>query len=207
MWTLYGQGFALGLAMILPLGPQNVLVMNQGIRRQYHLLVAGLCFLSDVVLIAAGVFSGSSLIARSPLLLTLITLAGVIFLFYYGGTALRSAWQPGRQPERQQVSHRRRRVIALTLAVTWLNPHVYLDTVVILGSIGGQLAADGRGWFAGGAITASLVWFFGLALLSARLSPWLAQPSVQRVINVLVGLIMWWVGWQLALQGWQHWQG
>lgn len=87
------------------------------------------------------------------------------------------------------------------LAVTWLNPHVYLDTVVILGSVAGQLAPAGRGWFAGGTISASLVWFYGLALIAVRLAPWLIQPRVQRAIQWLVGIVMWCVALQLLHQG------
>ncbi|WP_413728859.1 LysE family transporter [Sodalis sp. RH19] len=201
------QGFALGMATIVPLGPQNILVMNQGIRRQYHLLIATLCLLSDMALIIAGVFGSSALLSQSPILLQGVTLAGVAFLAVYGFCALKNAWR-GEGDDRAGVPGEvfrpsRRRIILTMLAVTWLNPHVYLDTLVVLGSIGGQLEPAARRWFAGGTIGASLVWFYGLAMLSARLAPWLNRGRVQRGIQLFVGVVMWLVALQLARQAWQ----
>lgn len=201
------QGMALGLATIVPLGPQNVLVMNQGIRRQYHLLIATLCLVSDMLLIAAGMFGGGALLAQSPLLLRVVTLAGVVFLTTYGFSALKGAWGGSAFKAGAVAADppSRWRVIVTMLAVTWLNPHVYLDTLVVLGSIGGQLELVSRRWFAMGAMGASLVWFYGLALLSARLAPWLNRGAVQRVIQLFVGVVMWLVAAQLARQAWVIW--
>ncbi|WP_230492818.1 LysE family transporter [Martelella alba] len=197
------QGFALGMATIMPLGPQNILVMNQGIRRQYPLLVATLCLFSDMVLISAGVFGGGALLMRSTALLRLVTLAGVAFLAFYGFNAVRQAWRG--ETLRTQNAGRATdlpRVVLTMLAVTWLNPHVYLDTLVILGSLGGQFEPTARRFFAAGAISASLVWFYGLAILSARLSPLLNRPAAQRLIHLFVGVVMWSVAWKLACQAW-----
>lgn len=199
--TTYFQGFLLGAAMILPLGPQNAFVLYQGIRRQYHLMIASLCTLSDVALICGGVFGGSALLSRSPLLLALVTWGGVAFLLWYGFGALRSAARPGDvQSEESFVRQSRWKIVLTLLAVTWLNPHVYLDTFVVLGSLGGQFAPEARRWFALGAACASLVWFFGLALLAAWLAPVLRTARAQRIINLLVGLVMWGIALQLALQ-------
>ncbi len=204
VWTVFIQGFALGMATIVPLGPQNILVMNQGIRRQYHLLVASLCLFSDMVLICAGVFGGSALLSRSSILLQGVTLAGVVFLTLYGFNAIRHAWRGGAVMTAGADVHTptRRRVIIAMLAVTWLNPHVYLDTLVVLGSLGGQFEPMARRFFAAGSIGASVVWFYGLALLSARLSPWLNRPPVQRGIQLFVGVVMWMVALKLARQAW-----
>ncbi|TCL04597.1 LysE family transporter [Sodalis ligni] len=204
MWTVLFQGFALGMATIVPLGPQNVLVMNQGIRRQYHLLIASLCLLSDMVLISAGVFGGSALLSRSPVLLQAVTLAGVAFLSWYGFNAVRHAWRgdEAMADRAGMLPASRGRVVMTMLAVTWLNPHVYLDTLVVLGSLGGQLDPLARRFFAAGSIGASVVWFYGLALLSARLSPWLNRPPVQRGIQLFVGMVMWMVALKLARQSW-----
>jgi len=202
------QGFALGMATIVPLGPQNVLVMNQGIRRQYPLLIATLCLMSDIILIAAGMFGGGTLLSASPILLRVITLGGVVFLAVYGFSALRSAWRGGLADADASAGDQsaqrpsRWRVVITMLAVTWLNPHVYLDTLVVLGSIGGQLEPLSRRWFAVGTMMASLVWFYGLALLSARLAPWLNQGRIQRGIQLFVGLVMWLVAAQLVRQAW-----
>ncbi|NLU17209.1 arginine exporter ArgO [Serratia liquefaciens] len=202
MLAVFLQGFALSAAMILPLGPQNVFVMNQGIRRQYHLMVASLCALSDVVLICAGIFGGSALLSRSPLLLALVTWGGVAFLLWYGWGAFRTAFS--RQlalATAEALKQSRWRLVVTMLAVTWLNPHVYLDTFVVLGSLGGQLAPDVRSWFALGAVSASILWFFALALLASWLAPWLNTQMAQRVINTLVGVVMWGIALQLAWQG------
>ncbi|WON77927.1 arginine exporter ArgO [Serratia sp. UGAL515B_01] len=202
MLSVYLQGFALSAAMILPLGPQNVFVMNQGVHRQYHLMTASLCALSDILLICIGIFGGSALLGRSALLLTLVTWGGVVFLLWYGWGAFRSAYNKHRTMAAALVMRQSRwRIIVTMLAVTWLNPHVYLDTVVILGSLGGQLAPEIRSWFALGAFSASIIWFFALALLASWLAPWLKTPTAQRIINVLVGVVMWTIALQLAWHG------
>lgn len=202
MLSIYLQGLALGAALILPLGPQNAFVMNQGIKRHYHLMTATLCTLSDIALICGGIFGGSALLHQSSLLLTLITWAGVAFLLWYGWGALRSAWRGGIALEQDSALKQGRwRIVATMLAVTWLNPHVYLDTFVVLGSLGSQLpSADARRWFALGTVSASVIWFYGLALLAAWLSPRLRTARAQRIINLLVGSVMWLIAFQLAHQ-------
>ncbi|WP_312776879.1 arginine exporter ArgO [Pseudescherichia sp.] len=207
MLSYYFQGLALGAAMILPLGPQNAFVMNQGIRRQYPLMVAGLCALSDLVLICAGIFGGSAVLMQSPWLMALVTWGGVAFLLWYGFGALKTAFSQQLELANAEVLKQGRwRIIATMLAVTWLNPHVYLDTFVVLGSLGGQLAAEPKRWFALGTISASFIWFFGLALLAAWLAPRLRTAKAQRIINVVVGVIMWFIAFQLAKDGIHHLQ-
>lgn len=204
MWAVYLQGVLLGAAMILPLGPQNAFVMNQGIRRQYHLMVAMLCALSDVVLVTVGIFGGSALLSQSSLLLGVVTWGGVAFLLWFGWGAMKTAFRKNVAFASAEVLKQSRwRIIATMLAVTWLNPHVYLDTFVVLGSLGSQFAYDDRRWFALGTITASFTWFFALALLAAWLAPWLNTPRVQRVINFLVGVVMWGIALQLVRHSWQ----
>lgn len=202
MLSIFFQGLALGAALILPLGPQNAFVMNQGVKRQYHFMTAALCTLSDIALICAGIFGGNALLSQSPLLLMLITWAGVAFLLWYGWGALRTAFSGDVTLSEETASKQSRwRIIATVLAVTWLNPHVYLDTFVVLGSLGSQFASESaRQWFAFGTISASILWFFGLALLAAWLSPLLRTARAQRIINLLVGTIMWFIAFQLASQ-------
>lgn len=202
MLSTYFQGLLLGAAMILPLGPQNVFVLQQGSRKQYHLMSAFLCTLSDVLLITAGVFGGSALLSQSVLLMALVTWGGVAFLLWYGWGALRAVFTADAGLTMQeQVVRSRWRVIMTLVAVTWLNPHVYLDTFVVLGSIGGQLGSDMRIWFTARAVCASVLWFFGLALLAAWFSPVLQKPVSQRIINLFVGSVMWYIAIQLALKG------
>ncbi len=181
--------------------------MNQGIRRQYPLMVAGLCALSDLVLICAGIFGGSAVLMQSPWLMALVTWGGVAFLLWYGFGALKTAFSQQLELANAEVLKQGRwRIIATMLAVTWLNPHVYLDTFVVLGSLGGQLAAEPKRWFALGTISASFIWFFGLALLAAWLAPRLRTAKAQRIINVVVGVIMWFIAFQLAKDGIHHLQ-
>ena len=181
MLSYYFQGLALGAAMILPLGPQNAFVMNQGIRRQYHLMIALLCAVSDLLLICAGIFGGSALLMQSPWLLALVTWGGVAFLLWYGFGALKTAMSSNLELASAEVMKQGRwKIIDTMLAVTWLNPHVYLDTFVVLGS---------------------------LAILAAWLAPRLRTAKAQRIINTLVGLVMWFIAFQLAKEGIHHVQG
>ena len=205
MLSYFFQCLTLGAALILPLGPQNAFVMNQGIRRQYHLMIASLCAISDVLLICGGIFGGSALLMQSPWLLAIVTWGGVAFLIWYGWGALRTAMSSSVELASAEVMKQGRwKIIATVLAVTWLNPHVYLDTFVVLGSLGGQLADEPKRWFALGTVSASILWFYGLAMLAAWLAPRLRTAKAQRIINGVVGLVMWVIALQLAADGIRH---
>ena len=195
------QGFFLGASLIMPIGAQNAYVLSRGIRRQHHLLVASLCLFCDLVLITLGVFGGGRWLGSVPLLQSLLTWGGVAFLLLYGARSWQRAWRgsvggldAAAGPEGRMA------IIVSTLAVTLLNPHVYLDTVMILGSVAAQWPAASLPAFALGAVLASTLWFYGLALLAARLAPWLARPTAQRLIDGLVGAIMWGVALALLWQ-------
>ena len=205
MLTTFFQGFLLSAAMILPIGAQNAFVLQQGSKKQYHLMSAFLCALSDVILISGGVFGGSALLSQSEYLLLLITWGGVAFLLWYGWNAFKTAFTKEIElsQHKNQVKSRWRVIVTL-VAVTWLNPHVYLDTFVVLGSIGGQLSAELRPWFTFGAVFASISWFFALSLLAAWFSPILSQVTAQRIINLFVGCVMWFIALQLAAHGWKN---
>ncbi|HHQ4542447.1 TPA: L-lysine exporter [Aeromonas veronii] len=185
------QGFTIGLAMIIPIGAQNAFVLSRGIHRNHHLLTATLCSFCDLTLIAIGVFGGANVLATSPLGMALLTWGGVLFLGWFGGRSLLSAWRgkgEGLADSAQQMGAKS--VLAMTLGVTLLNPHVYLDTLMLLGSLGSQVSESLRPAFAAGAMLASLVWFYSLALGAAALAPWLARSRVQQGIDLLVGIIM-----------------
>lgn len=184
------QGLMIGGAMILPPGPQNLFVLHQGIRRQYPLLIALICTLSDALLIVSGVCGGSLMLSRSPWLLAVISWGGAAFLLWYAAGALRQAWRPASPTAQLGAVTSRRQTVVMLLAVTWLNPHVWLDTFVVLGSLGSQFAPTLRYGFMAGAALASLLWFFALAFGAAALAPQLARPSVQRLINLFVCLMM-----------------
>jgi L-lysine exporter family protein LysE/ArgO len=194
------QGFTIGLAMIIPIGAQNAFVLSRGIHRNHHLLTATLCSFCDLTLIAIGVFGGANVLAASPFGMALLTWGGVLFLGWFGGRSLLSAWRgkgEGLAESAQQMGAKS--VLAMTLGVTLLNPHVYLDTLMLLGSLGSQVSESLRPAFAAGAMLASLVWFYSLALGAAALAPWLARGRVQQGIDLLVGIIMLSLAVQLAI--------
>ncbi|WP_279497721.1 L-lysine exporter [Aeromonas veronii] len=194
------QGFTIGLAMIIPIGAQNAFVLSRGIHRNHHLLTATLCSFCDLTLIAIGVFGGANVLAASPFGMALLTWGGVLFLGWFGGRSLLSAWRgkgEGLADSAQQMGAKS--VLAMTLGVTLLNPHVYLDTLMLLGSLGSQVSESLRPAFAAGAMLASLVWFYSLALGAAALAPWLARGRVQQGIDLLVGIIMLSLAVQLAI--------
>ncbi|MGL4251664.1 MAG: L-lysine exporter [Aeromonas sp.] len=196
------QGFTLGLAMIIPIGAQNAFVLSRGIHRNHYILTATLCCFCDLVLIVIGVFGGANLLAANPIGLVLLTWGGVLFLGWFGLRSLLSAWhgqEGGLSDSSQQM--KASNVLAMTLGVTLLNPHVYLDTLMLLGSLGSQVADPLRPAFAVGAMLASLVWFYSLALGAAALAPWLARGRVQRGIDLLVGIIMLALAFKLASGG------
>ncbi|OOF25938.1 amino acid transporter [Salinivibrio proteolyticus] len=186
--------------MIIPIGAQNAYVINQGISREHHMTTASICFLCDIILISSGIFGGGALLASYPVLLNTITLAGIAFLSMYAWQFIQSARQPAENDvSTPTMSRGRRAVIIGALAVTLLNPHVYLDTVVVLGAIGGQFAFDERVAFTVGALLGSCLWFYGLSAGAARLSPWLSTPSIRRLLDILMASMMLFVAIKLAL--------
>lgn len=194
------QGLGLSLTMIIPIGAQNAYVINQGISREHHMITASICFVCDIVLISTGIFGGGALLASYPLLLNTITIAGIAFLSVYAWQFIQSARQQHQEDDSTvpSMSRGRRAVIIGALAVTLLNPHVYLDTVVVLGAIGGQFAFDERIAFTIGALMGSCLWFYGLSAGAARLSPWLSTPSIRRLLDLLMASMMIFVAGKLA---------
>jgi L-lysine exporter family protein LysE/ArgO len=178
--------------MIIPIGAQNAYVLNQGIKRHHHLTTATICSLLDVLFISLGIFGGGAILAQNEALLTSVTIGGVLFLTLYGSLSIKSAFtQPSIESNTQSVSSSGKKAVILgALAVTVLNPHLYLDTVVILGSIGGQFEGSDRLAFAIGTILASFVWFYSLSIGAAKLSPTLSKPKVRKAIDIGVALMM-----------------
>ena len=183
-------GFGLGLSLILAIGAQNAFVLRQGIRRSHVFAVCLTCALSDALLIAAGVAGFGSLAQAVPWIETVMRWGGALFLIAYGARALLSAWRGGAVLSvKGGAVEALGPVLATCLALTWLNPHVYLDTVVLLGSVAAQY--EDRLSFAVGAMTASFVFFFTLGFGARRLAPLFARPQAWRVLDLGVGLLMW----------------
>ncbi|MBV1840343.1 LysE/ArgO family amino acid transporter [Photobacterium ganghwense] len=203
IWVLL-QGFGLGASMIIPIGAQNAFVLNQGIKRNHHLTTATICSLLDTLFISLGIFGGGALLSSNETLLTCVTIGGILFLTFYGALSLSSALRSASAEEAstQVLTRGRRAVILGALAVTVLNPHMYLDTVVILGSIGGQFEGHDRIAFALGTIMASFVWFYTLSIGAAKLGPTLSQPKVKRGIDLAVAGMMFFIAFHLSQELW-----
>jgi L-lysine exporter family protein LysE/ArgO len=186
-------GFALSASLIVAIGAQNAFVLRQGLAREHAGAVALFCGLSDALLMTAGVLGMGQAIAAMPVLARAMAAIGAIFLAAYGVRALLRAWRPGALHAGALAPKRSRaQVLAQAAAFTLLNPHVYLDTVLLVGSIGAQQPAGAlRAAFLVGTCTASCAWFFGLAYGARLLAPWFERPAAWRVLDALIGVTMW----------------
>jgi L-lysine exporter family protein LysE/ArgO len=194
------QGFTLALSMIIPIGSQNSMLLSQGIRKNHHLATAGLFMFYDAVLISLGVLGGSLILSSNDILFSLLTWGGIFFLLGYGVMSFKSAFNNVNSGEDKLESQKSLKVVVLTtLIVTFLNPHAYIDTVMVIGSVGGQYSGDAKIYFLIGAISGSIVWFSTLALSAAKLSVQLSKPKVKSVIDFVIGLVMWFIAWSLFM--------
>ena len=185
----------MGAGLIVAIGAQNAFVLRQGLQQRQVFVTALVCVLCDAALIVLGVAGFGTWVSSNPLLRTLAAWGGALFLFGYGLRAFVAAFRTisggaGLEPQIGKPPSKRE-AISSTLAVSLLNPHVYLDTVVLLGSVGGQFAGSGRVAFGAGAVTASSVWFFGLTYGATRLGPLFRRKAAWRVLDVLIGSVMW----------------
>lgn len=203
------SGLGLGLSLIVAIGAQNVFVLRQGIRREHVLPVVVICALSDAVLIAAGVAGLGFVISAAPWLVVVARWAGALFLLVYGILAARRAWRGGEElrvdsadavgaspsstagrTSAATATHTALApVIATALALTWLNPHVYLDTVLMLGSIAATHGEE-RWLFAAGAIAASILWFTALGFGARFLGRWLRTERSWRILDAIIAVVM-----------------
>ena len=184
-------GFALGGSLIIAIGAQNAFVLRQGLAREHVGAVALFCAASDALLMTAGVLGLGRAIAATPLLAQAMAGFGAAFLAAYGARALWRAWRPGALHAGAGPALRSRgAVLAQAAAFTFLNPHVYLDTVLLVGTLGAQQPAPLRPVFLAGACAASAVWFFGLAYGARRLAPLFARPGAWRALDLAIGLTM-----------------
>ena len=192
-------GLLTGLSLIVAIGAQNAFVLRQGLRRSHVGLVVAICALSDVVLILAGVAGIGVVVDRAPWAVEVVRWLGVAFLTMYGVGSLRRARAPQVLAVGDDAVESRGGVVTRAVALTWLNPHVYLDTVLLLGSIAGTHGPTGRWWFALGACVASVAWFAGLAYGARLAAPRLASPRAWQVLDVLIGLVMLAIAVRLAI--------
>ena len=191
-WEGVTAGAMLGAGLILAIGAQNAFVLRQGLRREHVLLVVLTCLMGDIICISACVAGVGGFIVSHPSFLAIATWGGALFLLYYGGLA---AWRAIRARDRLLVETTGEKTPAMSvfltaLAFTFLNPHVYLDTVVLLGSLSTQYG-DERWWFSLGAMLESVVWFFALGFGAQLLTPIFRRASAWRIFDAIVAVLLW----------------
>jgi L-lysine exporter family protein LysE/ArgO len=210
----YLAGLGLGFSLIIAIGAQNLFVLRQGIRREHVLVVALICAVSDAILIVLGVSGVGLALQALPWLIDVVRWAGAVFLVTYGLLAAKRAWRPsgealavGEQGTEEPglsggpataTTTRLAPAVLTVLALTWLNPHVYLDTVFLLGTVA-NTHGDLRWMFAAGAVTASFVWFFSLAFGARYLGKWLSTPRAWRILDAIIAVVMIAIGVSLVL--------
>ena len=201
MIAAFAAGFGLGLSLILAIGAQNAFVLRQGLRREHVGAVVAVCALSDALLIALGVAGFGAVTQAAPGLAEALRWGGAAFLLAYGALAFRRALIGGAALDPAAAAPRALgEVVATCLALTWLNPHVWLDTVVLLGSVSGGWG-EARAAFAAGAMTASLVFFSALGFGARALRPLFARAGAWRIFEVGIGVVMWTIAASLVVGG------
>lgn len=192
MYLALLKGFASSASLIVAIGAQNAFVIRQGLLQNHLLLIALLCSLIDALLILVGVLGFGRVISVYPLFIEITKYFAIAFLFVYGVFSLKSAFKNKTfENERHQVVPSRKKTVFVLLALSLLNPHVYLDTVILLGSIATQHPLHEQPFFALGAISASFVWFFSLSYGSRFLAPFLNHSIAWKIIDICIAFIMW----------------
>lgn len=191
MFSVFAQGFLLQASLILALGAQNIFVLNSGLRKQRHLLVALVCSVCDAILIFVGVLGVATFFIQFPLLKIALGVVGVGFLLFYGILKLKEAKSGISISGSSQQVTTVKQTILTSLGFSLLNPHVYLDTVVLIGGYSSQFnQLIERFYFGGGAASFSVLWFYSLAILASATSRFLNNPKAMRIVSLMSGLIL-----------------
>lgn len=188
--SAFAKGFALSAGLIIAIGAQNMFVLRQGLKREHVWPVVLLCAAADASLIVAGVSGLGGVLSAVPGLSLALGLAGAAFLSWYGAAALRRAVNPSALVVDQQASMTLGAALAGTAAFTFLNPHVYIDTVMLMGAVGASLPPVERPLFMAGAASASFAWFASLGFGARLLAPLFARPVAWRVLDIMIGFMM-----------------
>ena len=199
--TSFIQGFGTSAGLIIAIGAQNAFLLSQSIRGNHHLVILAICILCDGVFITVGVAGVGAAISAHASLSQWVTWGGAAFLVIYGYRSLRSAIRGGSLKTNEQTAQSLKSIIVTTLAVTLLNPHFYLDTVVLLGGISSQFSGDMRKIFWLGAISASTLWFLCLGLGGGMLAPLFRTKRAWRILDLLICATMWLIAVSLILNG------
>ena len=198
MLSVAVTGFLAGLSLIVAIGAQNAFVLRQGIRREHAGVAVAICAISDVLLIVAGTLGIGAIVTKPPWLLTALRWGGVAYLLWFAAKSFRSALHPGELAVTDEPARTMGSIALTTLALTYLNPHVYLDTVLMLGNLANQHRPN-QWWFSVGAMCGSIVWFNALGWGARALAKPLGRPSVWRVIDALIGVVMVTIAIMLAI--------
>ena len=182
-------GFLTGLSLIVAIGAQNAFVLRQGLLRKHVLVIVLICAISDATLIILGVLGLGALISALPWLLEVIRWVGVAFLVWYGSTSLKRFMKNESLKAAEAGSGNLKQPVLTTLALTFLNPHVYLDTVIFIGGIANQFG-DQKWLFVIGAVTASFIWFFGLGFGASKASVVMSKPAFWKILDVFIAAVM-----------------
>jgi len=200
MWFFpFLKGMGIGASLIMAIGTQNAFVLSSALRKQHAFVVGSVCVVIDVILIFSGVLGLGALITAVPVLIVLASYFGAAFLFVYGAIAFRRALSPKGLATNSVKAMTVAAAIATTTGLSLLNPHVYLDTVILLGSIGGQLPDNQPIWFALGASVSSALWFLILVVGGKALAPWFNSEKSWQKLDILVGSTMWVIAMLLIL--------
>lgn len=199
MSLVFLKGFGVGAGLIIAIGAQNAFVLTQGIKKEYWIIIPLICAVCDALLITAGVAGMGRIVADNPELARYTAWGGAAFLFWYGLCALRSVFKKNSLDERRTGTATLGAAILTTLALTLLNPHVYIDTVLLIGSIGSQFINEQKIMFTAGAICASFTWFFCLSLGGTLLKPLFQKQRSWRILDSLVCVTMITIGFSLVL--------
>lgn len=199
MLTAAATGFAAGLSLIVAIGAQNAFVLKQGLLRQHVFWICLICATSDAILVSVGVAGFGALSQQAPWLETVMRYGGAAFLIWYGFRSFRAAMRPRAMQGVDSGAVSLRSAVLTCLALTWLNPHVYLDTVALLGAISSPYQGVDRLAFGMGAVTASFTFFFSLGYGARYLTPIFASPGAWRVLDVAIGVVMWAIAAALLL--------
>lgn len=192
MQTAFIQGMGIGGSLIIAVGAQNAFVLKQGIKRAYPLPIALLCSIIDALMITAGVAGLGHIIEAFPTIKHVASFGGAAFLIWYGANALKASFVvKGMEMGNAQNADTLRKAMLTTLGISLLNPHLYLDTVVLLGSISTQFEDAHRPWFGAGAVLASFIWFFSLSFGARLLAPIFSRPAAWRYLDRFIWLTMW----------------
>jgi L-lysine exporter family protein LysE/ArgO len=191
-------GFLTGLSLIVAIGAQNAFVLRQGLLRKHVLVMVLICAICDATLIALGVLGLGALISALPWLLEVIRWVGVAFLVWYGSTSLRRFMKNESLKAAESGSGNLKQTVLTTLALTFLNPHVYLDTVIFIGGIANQFG-DQKWFFAIGAVTASFIWFFSLGFGASKASELVSKPAFWKILDVFIAAVMYSLAITLAV--------